>query len=1026
MEHPKASTPEEFDDAVPKLKAYYSLLGYLDALTDPSHPESQQVWCLLMQNLGGNLAKLAEVYPDNAADLWSALTELCTQEHKNNHQRNLQAYYSFEVKSDETLLDAFTRLRRLHTHLQRAGDALTDFHFTNSLVMGLRNHPDYAVECSLLRAQLSSATPPKPTAALSQLQQKEALLREDRKSSSNKPLYLTRNKHNNNGNNNSGSGSSTSDKKKFCRYCKTPGHELPECRKRMAADERRKQKQNGGKPSGDTKNKVWMTRITMKDLIKPSDCSYLTREEADLLEFQMYTLSPDPSQVWYLDSAATYSVSKTLDILFDVEETYTEIETSTSAIEIIRYKGKALLEDLSSPEPILLTDVLYCPSAPTNLLSKALQKGFSFSQDKYKTTITYNGKLVATAKHDPQLMAYLPVIKIDDCPEKCKAFFTKPKETPQLWHARLGHLGTNNLAKLVDKNMVSGINLKPSDIKATSETPCDSCAVSKSTRLPFKQSENVYDTPLEMVSSDVCGPMEEPSPSGARFFLTVIDHATDYSITAVMKNKSEAPQHIKDIIAKLETATGNKLKSILTDNGGEYVNDNLESYFKSRGISHQTTMPYTSQQNGKAERLNRTLREKAVTMMTAANMPKRFWAEAIMTANHLHNVSPSSGKALTPHEAFFKRKPNLSYLRAFGATAYAHIPEAKRKKLDPRAVIGKLLGYPEDGKGYRILVQDGKQYSVVYSRDVRFDESKVLGNLTPVNETITILKQDSKQQPGALEPGSRGSNTPQQSAPSSPEPYSTPIGSPPSGLSPPQQTPAPDSPASSHHSLPEDQATPPAALSAPGTSTPTVPSPVPPSAPSRPARERKLPLRFATGDYAFHTKASLIPEPTTYEEAMASPQREEWITAMDEEINALLTNQTWECEEPPPGTQLIPIKWVYKVKYNPDGSIERFKARLVAKGFKQQEGIDYEEVFAPVSKYSSLRAFLAMVAAEDLELHQMDIKNAFLKGELEEDVWIGEPTGYSLTPSGKALHLRKALYGLNRLPVFGTLSCMKS
>lgn len=109
-------------------------------------------------------------------------------------------------------------------------------------------------------------------------------------------------------------------------------------------------------------------------------------------------LHPDPSEVWSLDNAATTSVSKTLDILFDVEETYAEIETSTGATETIRYKGKALLEDLSSPEPILLTDVLYCPSAPTNLLSipKALQKGFSFSQSMRETTITYNGELVST------------------------------------------------------------------------------------------------------------------------------------------------------------------------------------------------------------------------------------------------------------------------------------------------------------------------------------------------------------------------------------------------------------------------------------------------------------------------------------------------------------------------------------------------------------------------------------------------------------------------------------------------------
>lgn len=302
---------------------------------------------------------------------------------------------------------------------------------------------------------------------------------------------------------------------------------------------------------------------------------------------------------------------------------------------------------------------------------------------------------------------------------------------------------------------------------------------------------------------------------------------------------------------------------------------------------------------------------------------------------------------------------------------------------------------------------------------MRFDESKVLGNLTLTTETVTLLKTQPGKQPQPAsqpqpEPSSRGSSMPKSASPTPAEPsgFSSPPGSPAAGLSQPH-----DSPAPSQHSPQVERSPPPSAHTSPGLTAPSAPSPVPPAAaPARPACDRRLNIRLASGDFAFRTTGTTIPEPATYAEAMASPHCEEWTNAMNDEISALLQNGTWEYEEPPPGTSLIPIKWVYKVKYNADGSIERFKARLVAKGFKQQEGIDYDEVYAPVSKYSSLRAFLAMVAAEDLEMHQMDIKNAFLKGELQEDVWIAQPTGYTLTTPDKALHLRKALYDLKQAP----------
>ena len=157
-------------------------------------------------------------------------------------------------------------------------------------------------------------------------------------------------------------------------------------------------------------------------------------------------------------------------------------------------------------------------------------------------------------------------------------------------------------------------------------------------------------------------------------------------------------------------------------------------------------------------------------------------------------------------------------------------------------------------------------------------------------------------------------------------------------------------------------------------------------------------------------------DPATYAEAMAAPDSELWQRAMDEEIASLYANSTWELERLPDGAKALPVKWVYKVKRDAKGNIERYKARLVVKGFMQEEGIDFTEVYAPVSKHTTLRAFLAEVAACDMELQHLDVKTAFLNGELEERVFIQQPPGYQEGAPGMVCRLRKALYGLRQAP----------
>ncbi len=147
---------------------------------------------------------------------------------------------------------------------------------------------------------------------------------------------------------------------------------------------------------------------------------------------------------------------------------------------------------------------------------------------------------------------------------------------------------------------------------------------------------------------------------------------------------------------------------------------------------------------------------------------------------------------------------------------------------------------------------------------------------------------------------------------------------------------------------------------------------------------------------------------------MASPHVEWWRDAMQLEIASLREKGTYTLEDKPPNVRLLGVKWVFSVKADKHGVIERFKARLVVKGFMQREGIDFDDVFAPVSRHATLRAFLAMVAAENLELHQLDVKTAFINGDLEEEIFVQESPGFEEGGPDIVARLHNALYGLRQ------------
>jgi hypothetical protein len=562
-----------------------------------------------------------------------------------------------------------------------------------------------------------------------------------------------------------------------------------------------------------------------------------------------------------------------------------------------------------------------------------------------------------------------------------------------LWHARLGHINFDYIVRMVDDGIVTGVDVTSHALRNAKNAVCEPCMLGKACRLPFGSSTHHSDAPLQLLHMDLCGPLQVPSMGGALYVATIVDDASRFAIVRAIPNKSDASSIVQEVIAFLENQTGMSLKAVRTDRGGEYLNHGLESYFRGKGVLHQTTCPHTPQQNGVAERFNRTLFNSVRAMLIQSGVPGPYWAEAVQTACTLHNVTPSSATgSYTPWELLFHNKPDLSGLRVFGCAAYVTIPKVQRKKLDPPGSKGIFLGYSIQAKGYRVLLLDSNQ--MVLSRDVKFVESEfplLSGEVldptpTPVFPPELLLME----------------TVVTAAAPVAPSP----------AVPPQLDMFESDDEVADFVDVAE-------AFSVPNSpACPIAPTAADAPLQSRFGRELRQPDRFAP---AAHIAASLPPDPNTYKQAMSASDSARWQEAIDEELNSMQENNVWELVPKPPGVKLIRCRWVFKKKFNADGTLDRYKARLVAKGFTQEFGVDYEEVFAPVSKHSTFRALLALVASEDLELYHWDVRTAFLQGDLEEEIYMEQPPGCfadadSHPNPNLVCRLRRSLYGLKQAP----------
>uniref|UniRef100_A0ABD2W186 Retrovirus-related Pol polyprotein from transposon TNT 1-94 n=1 Tax=Trichogramma kaykai TaxID=54128 RepID=A0ABD2W186_9HYME len=800
--------------------------------------------------------------------------------------------------------------------------------------------------------------------------------------------------HSKNSNNQGSSKNSTQSKKRQqfqgnCRKCGKRGHKQRDCWHN---------KQDKERPSHQNKNTDEGNALIGTVLISRS-CA--TNE--------------DCSENWLLDSGASQHMTHHRDWFSTYTSFQNKIPIRLGDGHILYAAGKGNINvtvfDGNEWNSKFLSDAFHVPDLTFNLFSMgaALDKNLCFKCDDttcyfYKKSEESENECVIMGKKLKHERIFKMEMNVEnDTHISLVANNNEKINLLKLWHERLAH---QNVAQVKKFLMQNNIKIKQDNFE------CDSCTFGKMHRLPFPSSTHNTTRVGEVIHSDLCGPMEVDSLANSKYFLLFKDDYSGYVSLFFLKNKSEVKDCFVNYMLRFEKETNEKINILRTDNGLEYINKDLSDILFKHGIKHQRTCPHTPQQNGKAERENRTLVEAARTMLLAKNLAKNLWAEAVNTAAYvLNRTRKTNVNDKTPFELWHGYKNVNNYFKVFGCEAYTYVHKALRKKWDAKSKLGKFVGYDENCKGYKILRLDGKKVEIY--RDVIFkNELNSNENSQEMNDCDNFsfykINFDNNFD-------NELNNVIEDHANEFAEFNENFIEIPPENVNDNENV----------NNIIDDQ---------------VVQNDVEQILENENENDRINEIEIENRPrYNLRNRRNIAPpdrgdtvnnfmfdseevedillaysgSPNTYNEAILSEFCDEWQIAMKEELSALDKNKTWTLVNVPPGTKVLSNRWVLKIKNDSVTNKNKFRARLVIKGYLQKKDIDYKDIFSPVARYNSIRTFLAISAAHKLKLTQFDVKSAFLNGDLEEEIFMKQPEGFD-DKSGKVCRLHKSLYGLKQ------------
>lgn len=484
---------------------------------------------------------------------------------------------------------------------------------------------------------------------------------------------------------------------------------------------------------------------------------------------------------------------------------------------------------------------------------------------------------------------------------------------------------------------------------------CKGCALGRLKQVPHRGKVRKGTRPLEYMHADISGPFHIEGYSRERYWAVFIDDFTQYAWVFPVKHRYDFLNCFKSVLDTAERPE-RRCYNLHIDKAGENISTEVQAFCKDHGIALSATATEQHEQNGIAERLNGVILERLTEVLAGLDeevVPSKYWPILLQSVMYLRNRSPSSVIGKTPYEAWFGQSPDLAHLRTLGAEGFVGVKRSGHRKLDPVSEPCRMLGY--QGSTNNIVLTD---FGVTVSNNVVFGEYQ-----SCLHRTLHA-EGEVKEVPAEIAPAGSGGNE-------------------------------------------------------------TILDTIVVAEPGQQKNRRikhpfplnpNIMLAYSFLGAALYTQnPTERSEPLSYRHAKADPDWTKWLEAMRSEHQSLTDNKTWSFVERPIDKRILSGKWIYKLKRGANGEVLRYKARWVVRGFEQTEGIDYNETFASVVKPMSYKALFAIAAALDLELEQMDVKTAFLYGDIDGEVYVEQPPEFD-DGTGLVCKLNKALYGLKQAP----------
>ncbi|SGY19878.1 BQ5605_C017g08364 [Microbotryum silenes-dioicae] len=785
----------------------------------------------------------------------------------------------------------------------------------------------------------------------------------------------------------------------ICRGCKGTGHYQidPECPKYDPNAKRGRNKNHSNKKKKQHKHSKGSA-----DSEESASFALVVKslEESHSLHINVANRvsQNDQSEIWILDTGASQHYVGNASLLTDRQHGSLNVQTASGQVVHCDTYGTVRFK-LRSGASLSLSNVYHLPGAPVNLVStRALYRSGAscgWEDGRDVMTIKIKGLTVAKTLNGTGYTLDFTRIVEDQAHVATRATVGAPLME---WHRRYGHIAVSSLKELVKSGAVDGLVLTDEKVH-----DCEPCISSKSRVLKFSESVTHVTDVLQRIFMDIGFVAEDQVDfQGRKAYLAIVDQYSTAKWTFPLKTKLAKEVTCVWITFRqgVEKMTGRKIKRVRTDNGNEFTNKLIGTDFQSQGILHETSAPYTPQQNGTVEHFNGSLMAIICAVLAASKLSWKYWSYAMEYATFVANrVLHSKLDGKTAYEVFYGKKPKVSHFRPFGSTVFAQVPKSKRSKLEPTSVRGTFIGYDNE-YNYHVLVNSDSEHKVVITCDI------AVLNLQPEEvrapEVTTLLEGPDEDVGPVLEGNDAGDKLQdevavEQIAPARPNRPRWEYGDPAVRGRNPGRFEEIDAGNEIHQRtcgqrrIAEQQ----------GLFVTDIPEldPEPP---------------IMSGYAMISTDRPAVP--SSYEEAVNNVKVDKWKEAIQDELNAMDCHQVLADSDLPHGARALGLKWVFARKENAQGEVIRYKARLVAQGFAQRSGIDYNETFAPVARSTMILFLIAIAASQGLCLEQFDYDSAFLNGMMTEMVYMKYPKGWDHPQLGQVLRLVKSMYGTKQAP----------